>query len=62
MGAQAPTAQHDATTNRALELHVSTLIDPAVVQWYISPHIPSAIVLKRTLLQRKRNISDIVEY
>lgn len=45
---QAPTAQHIANTNRALVCHVATLIDPAVDQWYISPDVPPAIVLKRT--------------
>jgi hypothetical protein len=59
MEAQAPTLQHIANTNGAMECRVATLIDPAVDQWYISPDIPPAIVLKRTSLQRKRDISFV---
>jgi len=53
---QAPTAQHIVNTNRVLDCHVATLIDPAVGQWYISPDVPPAIVLKRTSLQCKRSV------
>jgi hypothetical protein len=35
--------------------------DPDVGQWYISFDVPSAIVLKRTCLQRKRDMG-FVEY
>jgi hypothetical protein len=48
--------QHIANTNRALECHVAIPIDPAVDQWYISSDVPSAVVLKRTYLQCKRDI------
>lgn len=59
MEVQAPTTQHNANTNRGLAWHVSILIDPAVKQRYIDADIPSAIVLKRTLLQRKREARSV---
>lgn len=61
MKVRAPTAQHNANTNGVLAWHFSILIDPAVKQMYIAADIPPAIVLKRTLLQRKRE-TRTVEY